>query len=66
MDIQIQSSPYVRMSEQGADSLVVALALNASGGEAVPECMEFHMRDAEPLQEPVVIIPVCPRFRRMF
>lgn len=46
------------MAEEDADGLVVAFALDAAGGEAMPEAVEAHFGQAQLLLEPVEIAAI--------
>ena len=61
MDIEVQSGADVGMAEEDADGLVVALALNAAGGEAMPQAVETHLGKTQLLLELVEIAAVCAR-----
>lgn len=42
VNIEVQRGADVGMAEEDADGLVVAFALDAAGGEAMPEAVEAH------------------------
>ena len=64
MDIEVEGRADIGMSENGADSLIVAAALDAHSGETVAQAVELDMRNAEPFQHTAVIVAVSPRFSR--
>lgn len=62
VDIKIHGRADVGMPQQYAHGLVIAFAFDASGGETVPEGMEFQRRHLKFLHQFLVIIAVCSGF----
>lgn len=66
MYIQVERGADVGVAKNRADCLVVAFTFDAACREAVSKAMEFDVRDAEPFQKPVIMIPVGSRLCRAF
>ena len=64
MHIQVERGGDVGVAKERAHGLVVAVALDAAGGEAVAQSVVLQPGDAEPGHQPVVIVAVSARFGR--
>lgn len=62
MYIEIERCSDVGMTEQHADSLVVAVALNAASGEAMAQAMVFQPWNVKAFHQPIVVVAVSARF----
>ena len=65
MDIEVEGSGDVGMSEDDADSLVVAVAFYAARGEAVAQPVEFQRRYAERFHQLHIVVSVGSRLYRL-
>ena len=63
MYIEIEGGADIGVAEEDADGLVIAFALDASGGEAVPEAVETHFGKAQVPLEFVEVATVCAWLR---
>lgn len=62
MDVEVEGRGDVGMAENDADGLVVAVAFDAAGGEAVAQSVEFQRRYAELFHQFYVVVAVSSRF----
>lgn len=58
MDVEVQRGADAGMAQEGADRLVVAVALDAAGGEAVTEGVEIQARQVQLFQQAQVKLAV--------
>ena len=64
MDIEVEGGTDVGMTEEDADGLVVAVALNAPGGKAVAKAMKPHLRKFQIIEKLLEEDPISPRLDR--
>lgn len=64
VDVQVERRADVRVAEQGADGLVVVVAVDATCREGMPEAVEFHMRYADFPEDAVEPVAVGTHFHR--
>ena len=65
MNVQIQCSPDVRMTQQHANCLVVTIALDTSGRKTMPQSVELDFRYPELAHQRFVIVAVSPWLNRL-
>lgn len=63
VNIKIEGSADIGMTQQDADRLVVAFAFDAAGGETMPQSMKTHFGKAKLLLELIEIAAVCAWLR---
>ena len=61
MNVEVEGSGYVSMTEDDADGLVVAVAFYAACGETMSKSVEFQRRYAKLLHKLHVIVAVGTR-----
>ena len=61
MNIEIESSGDIGMTEYHAHSLIVASAFNAAGGEGMAQAMKYNPRYAKTFEQPREIITISAR-----
>lgn len=62
MNVEVERGADVGVSEDDADSFVIAVALNAACGEAVAQAMKLDDGNVKLFQQTVVVVAVCARF----
>ena len=62
VNIEVERCGDVRMSQEHAHGFIIAIAFNATGGEAVTESMILQARNIEPFHQSMVIIAVGSGF----
>ena len=62
VDIQVEGGTDVGMTEEDTDSLIVAAAFYAAGGETVAESVKLQLGHAELFHQAGVIVAVCAWF----
>ena len=66
MDIEVEGRADVGVPQQNADRLIVAVALNTAGCEAVAQGMEPHSWQSDFFQKALEVDPVCPWLRWLY
>ena len=64
MDVEVQGRADVCMTEDDADGLVVAVALDAACGEAMSQAVKLDNRYSELFQQASVVVAVGSRLSR--
>ena len=66
MDVEVKRGADVGVSEDDADGFIIAVALDATCGEAVSQSMKFDHWDVELLEQAVVVVAVGSWLSRLF
>ena len=65
MNVEVERGADVGVAEDDAHGLVVAVALDATCGEAVAQAMKLDDGNVELLQQSVVVVAIGARFGRL-
>ena len=62
MNVEIEGCGYIGMAEYHADSLIVALAFDATGSESMAQSMKHDLRNIEPSKQAAECLAISARF----